>query len=220
MHPAQNAAGSGRKESCRCEHGNEDSRMVVLTGGPGAGKTAVLGLVRQHLCRHVYVVEESASMLFGGGFPRCPDQAAERAAQRAIYHVQRELEFIARNRAETVLCVCDRGTLDGIAYWPGEGADFLAQVGTTLEAELSRYAAVIHLRPASPAFYNHEGNRLRIESAAEARKIDQRIDQVWAGHPRRFTIDSQDDFLVKARQALELVEQELKLACPRCCVVA
>jgi predicted ATPase len=189
--------------------------MIVLTGGPGAGKTAVLNLVRQRLCHHVYVVEESASILFGGGFPRDNDVPARRAAQRAIYHVQSELERIAHDRPRSVLAVCDRGTLDGIAYWPGDDVRFLEDLGTTMEAELSRYAMVIHLRTPPAAHYNHD-NALRIESAAEAQRIDDVIWRVWANHPRRVTIDSDDDFLKKAERAVELVEQELRAACPQC----
>lgn len=214
MGAIQDSAGEGRTR-CECEHVGQPSRMIVLTGGPGAGKTAVLNLVRQRLCRHVYVVEESASMLFGGGFPRDDDEPSRRAAQRAIYHVQSELERIAHDRPRTVLAVCDRGTLDGLAYWPGEDVRFLADVGTTLQAQLSRYAMVIHLRTPPPTHYNYE-NALRIESAAEARRIDDAIWRVWADHPRRVTIESDDDFMHKAERAVELVEAELRAACPRC----
>lgn len=45
-------------------------RRIVLTGGPGAGKTAVLEMMRKTLCEHVVVVPESAGIVFGGGFPR------------------------------------------------------------------------------------------------------------------------------------------------------
>jgi len=214
MGAIQDSAGEGRT-ACACEHEGQPSRMVVLTGGPGAGKTAVLNLVRQRLCRHVYVVEEAASILFGGGFPRETDDQAQRSAQRAIYHVQSELERIALDRRRTVLAVCDRGTLDGIAYWPGEGERYLGELGTTIEAELARYARVIHLRTPPASQYNHD-NHLRVETAMEAGRIDERIWRVWERHPRRTTIESHDDFLRKAEQALELIEDELLSVCPRC----
>lgn len=210
----QDAAGEGRT-ACKCVHAGQPSRMVVLTGGPGAGKTAVLNLVRQRLCRHVYVVEEAASILFGGGFPRESDDAAERCAQRAIYRVQAELECIATGRERTMLAVCDRGTLDGIAYWPGEGERFLTDVGTTIEAELARYAMVIHLRTPPASQYNNN-NHLRVETAMEAESIDEKIWHVWERHPRRMTIESHDDFLHKAELALELIEGELLAVCPHC----
>ena len=40
-------------------------RRVVLTGGPGAGKTAVLELIRLFFCEHVKTLPESASIVFG-----------------------------------------------------------------------------------------------------------------------------------------------------------
>jgi len=186
-------------------------KRVVLTGGPGAGKTAVLELVRHHLCRHVRVLPESAGILFGGGFPRDGAAQARRAAQRAIFYVQRELE-IASAGLDAAVLLCDRGTVDGMAYWPGPD-DFFSSVGSSRLEEISRYDAVIHLRtpPASGGY--DQSNPLRIESAAEAAAIDRRIAEAWSGHPRIYVVDSTPDFLAKATQALEFLRAEL----PTCC---
>lgn len=70
---------------CECATAH-DRRRVVLTGGPGAGKTAVLELIRQSFCEHVKVLPEAASVVFGGGFPREDDPECKRAAQRAIFY--------------------------------------------------------------------------------------------------------------------------------------
>ena len=101
-------------------------RRIVLTGGPGAGKTAILEIVRIVFGDEVTVLPESASILFGGGFPRSDGLVAKRAAQRAIYRVQRELELMADEEAKHPVVLCDRGTLDAIAYWPGQVEDFWA----------------------------------------------------------------------------------------------
>jgi len=37
-------------------------RRIVLTGGPGAGKTAVLELVQRSLCAHVRVLEAAGDI--------------------------------------------------------------------------------------------------------------------------------------------------------------
>jgi len=197
-----------------CECGSpHPRRRVVLTGGPGAGKTAVLEVVRQSFCRHVRVLPESAGILFGGGFPREDSPEARRAAQRAIYYTQRELEAIADADGD-VITLCDRGTVDGIAYWPGP-ADFWAAVGTTRAEQLRRYDAVIHLRTPSPAHgYNHV-NPLRVESAAEASAIDERILAAWEGHPRRIVLEATPDFLTKASRALAAIAGELPACCGR-----
>ena len=150
-------------------------------------------------------------MLFAGGFPRTGAPVARAAAQRAIYFVQRELEEIAAADAPAII-LCDRGTVDGLAYWPGPG-DFWQSVGTTREQEFGRYDMVIHLRtPAAAGGYNQQ-NPLRTESAIEAAAIDRRIEDAWAGHPHRVIVNNSSDFLEKASRAVDLIHDEL----PDCC---
>ena len=197
-----------------CECGQRaQHRRVVLTGGPGAGKTAVLELVRHALAPHVDVLPEAASILFVGGFRRCVTDVGQQATQRGIFHVQREVEAIADAEGKAALEVCDRGSVDGFAYWPGDAAGFWAALGTTQAAELARYRAVIHLRtPSAGNGYNHD-NPVRIESADEAARIDARIELAWQGHPRRFVVQSTADFLTKANQAIALLRAELPERC-------
>lgn len=193
---------------CRDPHAR---RRIVLTGGPGAGKTAVLELVRQHFCKHVHVLPEAASIVFGGGFPRATDHRILRAAQRAIFYVQRELEAAAETENSAIV-VCDRGTVDGAAYWLWPD-DLWSAVGTSLDEQLGRYDAVIHLRtPGQDVGYNHQ-NPLRLESAAQAALVDQRLIAVWAKHPRRFVVEPAADFLDKARRVLDILRAQL----PPCC---
>jgi hypothetical protein len=72
---------------------------------------------------------------------------------------------------------------------------------------------VIQLQPPSAARgYRAEGPR--IETAEEAAAIDRRITEAWAGHPRRVILNSEEDFVVKLRRALELIRAELPACCP------
>jgi predicted ATPase len=187
-------------------------RRIVLTGGPGAGKTAVLEMARRSLCEHAVVLPESASVVFGGGFPREKRVGTAAAAQRAIFHVQRELETSLDDRDEVALVLCDRGTLDGLAYWPRAEADFWRELGTTREENLARYDLVIHLRP-PPEGDGYHGSTLRTETAAEAADIDLRIETAWDGHPRRVFIDSTHDFIEKLARVLVLIGGELPEPC-------
>jgi hypothetical protein len=57
---------------------------------PGGGKTTAGDLMRREFGTKVALVPEAATLLFDGGFPR--DEAARRATQRAIFHVQQSLE--------------------------------------------------------------------------------------------------------------------------------
>lgn len=199
--------------TCECDVTNHGCRRVVLTGGPGAGKTSVLELIKKSFCEHVQVLPEAAGIVFGGGFPRRDDEASLRCAQRAIYRIQHELETLTLTATAAAVALCDRGTLDGLAYWPGSEDEYFTDLGTTYEREIARYAAVIHLRtPEHDAGYNR-GNPLRREDAAEAARIDERIAAAWAPHPRRFEVKNAPDFLEKARAALAFVREQV----PNCC---
>jgi predicted ATPase len=199
--------------ACACHRENHDCKRVVLTGGPGAGKTAVLEIARKNFCQHISILPEAASIIFGGGFSRHDTLAAKKAAQRAIFFVQRELERLVDDEKQSAIVLCDRGTLDGLAYWPDDEALFWNELGTSKAEQFSRYAAVIHLRtPPLEQGYNHQ-NPLRIESAIQAAQIDQKIAHAWNGHPRRFFVESTSDFLEKVSQTIALIKEEL----PECC---
>ncbi len=199
---------------CTCPSPESHARRtVVLTGGPGAGKTAVLEVIRRQLCRHTVVLPESAGIVYQGGFPRRPSEHARRAAQLAIFHVQVQLERMALGEGSPSLVLCDRGVLDGLAYWPGDEASFFAEAGITREAALARYDAVIHLRtPGGDGGYTHQ-NPLRTETPAEAAAIDARLVDAWRGHPRREEVASTADFMDKLHTTLALLRREL----PACC---
>jgi predicted ATPase len=192
---------------------HEPPARVVLTGGPGAGKTAVLEVVRQHLCQHVAVLPEAASIVFGGGFPRWDDDVGRRAGQRAIFHVQCELERLVIERGRAALALCDRGIVDGSVYWPGDPESYWREVGVTRAEALARYRTVIHLRtPAEGHGYDHV-NPVRTESAREAVALDERLLAAWQGHPRHFVIASAESFLDKLAATLRLLRDEM----PACC---
>lgn len=206
--PPRNAS----RRPCACTLGHEP-RLVVVTGGPGAGKTAVLEVVQRHFCEHVHVLPESASILFSGGFPRSSSHAGRAAAQRAIFHVQRELESLALSDVNAAVALCDRGTLDGLAYWPGTEDSFFTELSTTKATEQARYFAVVHLQtPSTHDGYNHT-NPLRIESARQARAIDERISKAWEEHPRRVFVPSAKDFISKTATAISAIAAEV----PPCC---
>lgn len=193
--------------ACECS-GVHQRRRIVLTGGPGAGKTALLELIRKSFCSHVRVLPEGAGVVFGGGFPREDDDVCRRAAQRAIFNVQHELEVTGDSHNPAIV-LCDRGTVDGLAYWPGRPKGFWSGMGATLDDEIGRYDAVFHLRtPALEQGYNHQ-NPLRTESSAAAADIDGRLADAWASHRRRFIVESSSDFLDKAARAVEILRGEM-----------
>jgi hypothetical protein len=173
----------------------------------------VLEVVRRAFCEHIAVLPESATVLFGGGFPRHDTDAGRRGAQKAIFQVQRSMEEMCREEGHVAMALCDRGTIDGLAYWPGGIEAACASLGIRREQELARYRAVIHLRTPSAEGGYDGSNPVRRESAAEAAALDARIFASWDGHPRRMVIDSQEEFLQKLAHAVEAIRCEV----PACC---
>jgi predicted ATPase len=202
---------------CGCQATAHTPASIAITGGPGAGKTALIQLVRAGFCEHVAVVPESATILYSGGFPRPGSVDGRRVVQRAIFEVQRQLERLVLAEARPAIALCDRGSLDGLAYWPGDEASFFAEMGTDHARELARYAAVIHLTtPADGEGYSH-ANPVRHESPDEARALDQRLLAVWGRHPAHHVVAAHRDFVTKLDAAVRLIRA---LVPPCCCAAA
>src|ERR1019366_1164845 len=121
-------------------------------------------------------------------------------------------ESVALASHQTAVVLCDRGTLDGLAYWPGSRQSFLEEFGIDYDEELSRYSAVVHVEVPALA-WGYEKNPIRRESVEQARKIDQRIARAWSGHRRIMRIGAQAGFLDKLAYAIELLRGELLPCC-------
>jgi len=180
---------------------------IVLTGGPGGGKTTAADLFRREIGERVVIVPEAATLLFAGGFPRVENPIAGRPAQLAIFHVQRNLEDVQRALFPDRILLCDRGTIDGAAYWPNHSTAFFDELGTTLEAEMTRYDAVIFFESAAVGGQQIEGgNPCRIENVNEAVELDRRLRSLWSQHPHFHFIPHSASFFKKLTFALAILE--------------
>jgi len=183
------------------------SLRIVLTGGPGGGKTTAIDLFRRELGDRVAVVPESATLMFTGGFPRSDDPDARRAAQSAIYHVQRNLEDVQSALHPSRVLLCDRGTIDGAAYWPGTPEDFFRAMHTSFEQELTRYDAAVFFQSAAAGGLKIEGgNPARTESDEEAAALDKILRGLWSKHPRFFLVPHRASFFEKISMGLAILQ--------------
>ncbi|HEY5715767.1 MAG TPA: AAA family ATPase [Psychromonas sp.] len=172
-------------------------RRIVLTGGPGGGKTTALDLFRRELLGKIASVPEAATMIFSGGIPRSLHEEVICAQQIAIFSLQRHLEDVQRTAHPDCLILCDRGGLDGLAYWPRSEEDFFKTMNTSLSYELSRYDAVIFFETAANSGQEIKSNNpIRNESAQKAIILDQRLQQIWSQH-RNFNLVSRDESFIK-----------------------
>ncbi len=179
----------------------------MLTGGPGGGKTTAADLFRREIGDRVIVVPEAATLLFSGGFPRPVAVDAARSAQGAIYHVQRNLEDIQAAQYPDRILLCDRGTVDGGAYWPDGPEEFFASVASTHQDELARYDAVIFFETAARGGHGFESeNRFRTESQQQAVDLDARLRELWKPHPRFTLIPHSASFFRKMTVGVGILE--------------
>ena len=103
--------------------------------------------------------------------------------------------------------LCDRGTIDGAAYWPGDQASFFEAVGSTREHELGRYDAIIFFESAAVGGMSVEGgNPTRIESNEHALALDRRLREIWSEHPRFVVVPHNPSFIEKVMVGLAVLE--------------
>ena len=186
-----------------------DHFRIVLTGGPGGGKTTAADLFRREIGKRVVIVPETATMLFTGGFPRVGEPEARAATQRAIFHTQVALEDLQGALYPGRVLLCDRGTIDGAAFWPNEAPQgFFETLGTTLEEQLKRYDAVIFFESAAVGDISVEGgNPVRTETNEEARHLDMQLREIWSKHPSFHFVPHSASFFAKLENGLTRLQR-------------
>jgi predicted ATPase len=167
-------------------------RRIVLTGGPGAGKTVISSAVADAEPARFARVPEAATQVYDLLQTRWDrlDLAGRRDVQRRIYRLQREQEdALARAHPDKILLL-DRGTIDGAAYWPEGPEDYWRDLGTTAEEELARYDAVVWLQTsAALGLYDHDSsNPCRFEHPEAAIASGNLLKILWGGHPRVYEV--------------------------------
>ena len=75
-----------------------------------------------------------------------------------------------------------------------------------MRAELARYDEVIFFETAAVGGMDIEGgNPTRIEDAAQAVALDDRLRKLWSAHPRFSLVEHDRSFLEKITRALEML---------------
>jgi predicted ATPase len=162
-------------------------RKIVITGGPGSGKTVIAHRLADENADRFVAVPEAATQVYDLLSTRWDrlDLAGRFDAQRRMYALQLEQESrLAAIHPDKILLL-DRGTIDGAAYWPQGPEPFWRDRKTSHAAELMRYDAVILLETAAAIglYDGDESNFCRFEDPAAAIASGELLRQLWSGHP-------------------------------------
>lgn len=184
---------------------------IVITGGPCAGKTTLMGLLAAAFVgrgREVVLVNECATELLAQGIT--PDSCGSVLGfQRHVFDLQLEKEDRLSRMSDAAVVLLDRGLMDNAGYLPDDELDMLlAERGMTREDAYARYDAVVHLVTAAigaEQFFSHETNEHRLEGVEEAVRVDHALRAGWSGHPNLQVIENGGTFQEKLDRAVAAV---------------
>ncbi len=190
---------------------------IVLTGGPCAGKTSALTKIEEELTEKgfkVFIVSESATELIKGGikpFGRMPIDLIKFQSLILKYQYEKEkiYEEAAKSLGDDEKCIIihDRGLLDNKAYINQQIFNQLLNEQGLKELEImDNYNMVIHLVTAADGAeeaYTLGNNVARTETIEEAKELDNRTVNAWAGHPNLRIIGNEKDFAAKLQNVID-----------------
>jgi predicted ATPase len=185
------------------------SRKIVLTGGPGAGKTVVSRRLAIENPDRFILVPEAATQVYDALQTRWDRLSVEgrRDVQRQIYHLQVAQEDAMAAKHPDKILLLDRGTIDGAAYWPEGPDEYWRDLGTRLEDQLARYDRVVWMQTCAAvgAYDGDASNACRFEDAEGAIASGNLLAILWGAHPRFIRIDAFANVDEKVREVRELL---------------
>lgn len=207
--------------------------VVVITGGPCAGKSTFMAVARQYLEDRgfrVAIQPEVATEFITSGFSPVGGWKDPLLFQNRLlsYMIDREDMYkdmlLEQDTEKPLVLLCDRGVLDAIAYVGREVfAEVVSNVSSgpygegAVEILSSRYVGVVHLVTAADGaedFYTLANNSARSESPEVARDLDQRTVAAWMTHPHLTIIDNRTGFEEKMHRALTSLSRVLGMPIP------
>ena len=195
-------------------------KRIVLTGGPGSGKTSVLEKIKQVYSSEGYkviIVPETATELMNNGITFKDGSISLLDFQELVMRLQLAKEEVVEraielSNSDKVIVVYDRGTIDNTAYIKKEEfEEILARLNNVKSfADLmNKYDLVINL-VGREDFYTTENNKARSESASEALKLGDTTLKCWLGHKLVKIVLPKDTIEEKTNEVLNIINELLK----------
>lgn len=197
-------------------------KRVVLTGGPGSGKTTVLESIIKVFESQgvkVVVVPETATEIITAGIRGFGDDPIDMVDfQELIMRLQLAKEDVYDRAADMyekqypdkdILIVYDRGTIDNTAYINKEEfEDVLSRLNNvkSFSELMNKYDLVLNL-VGKREFYTTENNKARSEDADTALALGENTLRSWFGHEKIKIVLPRDEMSEKINEALNYINE-------------
>lgn len=188
--------------------------QIALTGGPCAGKSRALINLKRYFEKKGYkviIVEETATESIVSGITpwECDTEAFQTLIlSRSINKAETVLQ-VTDTWKRDVIVIYDRGLADCKAYMPLDMYNqTLKKFGLTPNDARDQYDLVIHMVTAADGAeeaYTCKNNKARKETPEQARELDKKTRNAWAGHHHLVVIDNSTDFSQKLKRVREAV---------------
>ena len=160
---------------------------ILLTGGPGSGKSGIMELLKPEMPDFQFVPEVASILIGQAGIHPGKTAGSVRRFQTTLYPIQVLFETtsteIAMDDGKKGL-VLDRGRVDAAVYFSGGVEEYEKVLGTTVTRDYGEYDLVICLAVPPPEIYEiiRLNNPARGESYSLASYLGGEIREVWQNH--------------------------------------
>jgi predicted ATPase len=198
---------------------------VMLTGGPGGGKSSALATLKSMLLKRgysVFIIPENGTRLLDaiGGFdPSWRKRESLIRMQRIFLDFQRAQEeaiiSLAEMKEENTIVLLDRGIKDGKLFMDDLSWNEVTGISEDdINRECQeRYDIVLHMtsvavdRPELYEFGPGSNNPARFHTAAEAKENDLRAKECYKNHNRTVIVRTSESFQDKMSCVLHHIEE-------------
>ena len=197
-------------------------KKIVLTGGPGSGKTETIKYLDRYykdLGYNVILIEESATYLINKGIKPFGDNALKmNDFEELILKMQFNNEDIINRwlkmlKIDNTLIICDRSVIDPLSFMDLKDYQEILNKHLNIQNNylelLNRYDLVINL-VGSKEYYTKENNKARTESASEALEKGIKNLQFYLGHNNLHIVLPQKTIEEKANLVINIINNNLQ----------
>ncbi len=185
---------------------------IVLTGGPCAGKSTAMPIIKKELEKvkyKVFIVPETATQfMLSGILPDENDNFQDLIFKEQLRKENFYDELANNSKFDKIVIIYDRGIFDSKAYTDNFNY-FLSRYNCEELYLRERYNGVIHLVSSAigaEEYYNFN-NEVRIENVLEAEQNDEKIKMAWLGHSHLRVIDNSTNFNEKIKRVIKEIYQ-------------